>query len=100
MFLPPAIMPVLVACVLAALLVHPLRNYVTPPASEDELASVRTQLLLREAILSGLVALLACLAWNVLGPVAERWTFLFGNAAALNMLPVGPIPVDVHAPNW
>lgn len=96
--LPRSILPLLLAAVLAAVIMHVVRTYLCP-AEED--AEDRRRML-REGVLCFLAAALACLLWHVIGPFADHWSYLqgIGGAASSSGGAGSPPPVDAAIPSW
>lgn len=100
--LPRAILPLLVACFVASVLVHFARGYLCPSEDlEDRRRSIR------ETVFCFLAAVLACFSWHVVGPFSDRWHYLLAGAAggttdAFDLMPAAgvPVPVDTAMPMW
>jgi hypothetical protein len=117
-FLPRALLPLLLSCLAACAAVFALRARVSPPEDAEDRRRG-----LREAVYCFLAAVLACFAWHIAGPIAERWQDLAtgtgaaaaaaaaANAAAtagisaadalfLHLPPGAQVPVDASPPDW
>lgn len=102
-FLPRAILPLLIASAAASVFVYFVRSYLCPPAENDPEDRRRA---LRETVLCFLAAVLACFTWHVVGPFSDRWHHLLGSGGGgggQDMLAAtvgAAVPVNATIPTW